>query len=305
MWYNIAMKNKGILAMIAAAVLALGVALFVMKDTRAPAQGHGDDVPRSSARAQRNGTQRTSARAQGQERRGGKAARRNGGTAEPQAKRGGGAAQDGASEERAPKPVLSFDPDDDDDGFTPQEKALSKRIEAALDEEDLKKAVACAKEALSCPKTEIRQAMVDTLGWFGAKGLPELTPFLADADEDVRDSAMNEWSMALSDIEDDKERIGTVEMAMAVLTDEDALEDISGEYIGIDEKLAVESLLRVIEGGGSEQGIAKAKETYEFVTGDEFTNRADAEKWIAEEYEPPEAGEQGTGNGEQGTGNGE
>ena len=308
MWYNITMKNKGILAMIAAAVLALGVALFVMKDTRAPAQGHGDDVQRGSARAQRNGTPRASARAQGQERRGGRAARRKGGATEPQAKRGG-AAKDGAPEERAPKPVLSLDPDDDDEGFTPQEKALSKRIEAALDEEDLKKAVACAKEALSSPKTEIRQAMVDTLGWFGAKGLPELTPFLADADEDVRDSAMNEWSMALSDIEDDKERIGTVEMAMAVLTDEDALEDISGEYIGIDEKLAVESLLRVIEGGGSEQGIAKAKETYEFVTGDEFTNRADAEKWIAEEYEPPEAGveagEQGTGNGEQGMGNGE
>ena len=44
--------------------------------------------------------------------------------------------------------------------------------------------------------------------------------------------------------------------------------------------------MRVIEGGGSAQGIAKAKETYEFVTGDEFVDRAAAEKWIAEEYEP-------------------
>ena len=178
--------------------------------------------------------------------------------------------------------------DDDDDGFTPEERALSKRIEEALDEEDLKKAVACAKEALSCKNKEVRQSMVDTLGWFGAKGLPELTPFLADPDEDVRDSAMNEWSMALSDIEDDSEKIGAVEMAMFALTNEDALDDISGEYIGIDEKLAVESLLRVIEGGGTAQGIEKAKETYEFVTGDEFTSRAAAEKWIAEEYQPPE-----------------
>ncbi len=76
-------------------------------------------------------------------------------------------------------------------------------------------------------------------------------------------------------------------MAMYVLTGEDALEDISGEYIGVDEKLAVESLLRVIEAGGSEKGIAKAKETYEFVTGEEFKDRAAAEKWLAEEYEPP------------------
>ena len=188
---------------------------------------------------------------------------------------------------RNAKPVLSV-AEDDDDGFTPEERALSKRIEAALDEEDLNKAVACAKEALNCPNAEVRQSMVDTLGWFGAKGLPELTPFLADADEDVRDSAMNEWSMALSDIEDEAEKLGVVEMGMAVLTSEDALEDISGEYIGADEKLAVESLLRIIEGGGSAEGIEKAKETYEFVTGEEFAGRAAAEKWIAEEYQPPD-----------------
>ena len=191
---------------------------------------------------------------------------------------------------RSEKPVLSVaeGDDDDDDGFTPKERALSKRIEAALDDEDLDMAVACAKEALNCPNTEIREAMVDTLGWFGEKGLPELTPFLVDPDEDVRDSAMNEWSMALAEIEDDPKKIGIVEMAMNVLTDEDALENISGEYIGVDEKLAVESLLRIIEAGGSEQGIAKAKETYEFVTGQEFTDREEAEKWIAEEYMPDE-----------------
>lgn len=196
-------------------------------------------------------------------------------------------------EQRPEKPVLSFsEGDDEDDGFTPEERDLSKRIEAALDEEDLEKAVACAKEALACPNAEIRQAMVDTLGWFGEKGLPELTPFLADPDEDVRDSAMNEWSMALSEIEDEPEKLGIVELAMNVLSDEDALENISGEYIGADEKLAVESLLRIIEGGGSAEGIAKAKETYEFVTGDEFTDRAAAEKWIAEEYVPDEEPQQ-------------
>ena len=185
------------------------------------------------------------------------------------------------------KPVLDLDDEDEDDKRTPAEKNLAARIEKALDEESFEEAVACAKEALTCAKTDIRQAMVDTLGWFGAKALPELTPFLADSDEDVRESAQNEWSMALSDIENDGEKIGTVEMAMQVLTDEDVLEDISGEYIGVDEKLAVESLLRIIEAGGNAQGIAKAKETYEFVTGEEFTDRAAAEKWIAEEYQPP------------------
>ena len=211
-----------------------------------------------------------------------------------------GSVRDGArpgrrerTERRRPKPVLDLASADgeDDDEYTPEERLLADRIEKALDEESLDDAIGCADEALRCANTEIRQSMVDTLGWFGAQALPELTPFLADADGDVRESAMNEWSMAVSQIEDEAERTRTVELAMQVLDDEDALEDISGEYIGIDEKLAVESIIRVVEAGRSEQGIAKAKETYEFVTGDEWTDVAEAERWIAEEYEPPESEE--------------
>ncbi len=189
--------------------------------------------------------------------------------------------------QKPPKTVLDLD-DDDDDSRTPAEKALAERIEKALDDEDFALAASCADEAQKCGVVEIRQSMVDTLGWFGEKALPELTPFLADDDEDVRQSAMNEWTTALSSIEDDGVKIKTVELAMGVLKDEDALEEISGEFIGVDEKLAVESLARIICGGGSKEGVDKAKETYEIVTGDEWTDAAGAERWIAEEYEPPE-----------------
>lgn len=186
------------------------------------------------------------------------------------------------------KPALAELDDDEDESRTPAERSLEERIEKALEEENLDAAIACAGEALRCKVVEIRQNMVDTLGWFGAKALPELTPFLADDDDDVRDSAMSEWTMALADIEDDAERIGAVESAMGILSDEDSLEELSGEYIGVDEKLAVESLVRIIEGGGSKDGIEKAKETYEFVTGDEWAGTEEAARWIAEEYEPSE-----------------
>ena len=192
---------------------------------------------------------------------------------------------------RKPKPQLDFSDDEDDEESkrTPAEKKLAADVEKALDEEDFELAKKCAPLALNCKDKEVRQSMVDTLAWFGEKAIPELTPFLADPDEDVADNAMNEWDSTVSAIEDDGEKIGMTELAMHILSNEDALESISGNYIGVDEKLAVESLLRVIEGGGSAKGIAKAKETYEFVTGDEFTDRAAAEKWIAEEYEPPDA----------------
>ena len=171
-----------------------------------------------------------------------------------------------------------------DDDMSPEDRKLADAIEKALDDEDLSAACALAAKAASSTNSDVRESMVNTLGWFGVKALPELTPFLADQDESVRESAMGEWSRALSEIEDDGEKISIVELAMHALADDDMLEDVSSEYIGIDEKLAVESLLRVIESGGTEAGIAKAKETYEFVTGEEFTDRADAEKWIAEEY---------------------
>ena len=185
------------------------------------------------------------------------------------------------------KPVLAEFNDDDDDR-TPAERALEERIEKSLDDEDFEAAIACAEEALKCNVVEIRQNMIDTLGWFGKKALPKLTLFLADADEDVRENAKSEWVMAVSDIDDDVEKIGTVELAMRVLMDEDVLDEISNEYIGVDEKLAVESLVRIIDGGGSKEGVEKAKETYEFVTGDEWAGAEEAARWIAEEYEPPE-----------------
>ena len=121
-----------------------------------------------------------------------------------------------------PKPILSID----DDERTPEERALEERIEKSLDDEDFDAALACVDEALKCEVAEIRQNMVDTLGWFGEKALPELTPFLADVDEDIRDSAMSEWTMALSSIEDEGGRIRIVELAMGVLKDEDVLEEI-------------------------------------------------------------------------------
>ena len=187
------------------------------------------------------------------------------------------------------KPILNVVEDDDAESKrTPEEKGLAADIERALDEEDFELAKKCAPLAMKCRVAEIRQSMVDTLSWFGEKAIPELTPFIADPDEDVAESAMNEWDSAVSSIDDEAEKIGMVELGMQVITDEDALESISSEYIGVDEKLAVESLLKVIESGGNAKGIAKAKETYEFITGEEFADRAAAEKWIAEEYEPPD-----------------
>ena len=189
----------------------------------------------------------------------------------------------------AEEPLLAFtDVDGDDaDRRSPAEKKLAGRIDKALGEQDLKATIACVPEAQRCRVAEIRLSMVDALGWFGEKALPELTAFLADADEEVRERAASEWTTAVSSIKNESEKIHAVELAMGVLNDENALENISNEYIGADEKLAVESLCRIIAANKSASGVAKAKETYEFVTGDKWAGTEEALRWISEEYHPP------------------
>lgn len=177
-----------------------------------------------------------------------------------------------------------------DDGD--EQPTLSDLLDEAASSEDSKKTFALAARALAEGDEETKEAAIQALAAFGADALPELVPFMADASEAVRESAMNEWTNALSGIEDDALRISAAELAMAALADDDILETVSTEYIGIDEKLAVESLLKIIEEASGTKGAEKAKETYEFVTGEEFASREAAEKWIAEEYTPekPEAG---------------
>ena len=177
--------------------------------------------------------------------------------------------------------------EDEDDNRTPAEKTLAERVEKAFDDEDFDALAACADAVRKCDVVEIRQSMVDALGWFGVKSLPELVPFLADSSEDVRDSARSHMVSGLSEIENEAERIGVVESVMKVLDDEDFLDDIAGEFVGIDEKLAVESLVRIVA-AGLPQGVAKAKETYELVTGEEWAGEEAARRWIENEYEPPE-----------------
>lgn len=174
--------------------------------------------------------------------------------------------------------------DDDEVEMTPEEEKLNDRIDDAYQADDLKTLFGMVAEAKACPNKEVRRSMVDALAYFGEKALPELTQFLSDPDGDVAESAMDSWKSALGDIENEKTKADVVTMGMSIIKDEDALEDISNELIGIDEEVAVRALLAVMT-TDNEPGVAKAREQYEFVTGEEFTNAADAEKWIRENKE--------------------
>lgn len=179
---------------------------------------------------------------------------------------------------------------DERDDLTPEEKRQMTAIEEAMDEESLEKLRAILPAAAASKNSEIRSELVDGLGWFGKKAMNELLQFMADPDEDIRESAVDYWTSALSDIEDEKTRADVVESAMMVVNDEDALEAMTSELTSIDEKLALQAIINVVESGKAPpEATAAAREEYEFITGEEYTNVDDANKWMSENYDSPEA----------------
>ena len=182
--------------------------------------------------------------------------------------------------EKGSAPVAA---DEDGEELTEEEEKLVDQIHDAMNDEDVEKAIRLARQAVVSKKTEVRSEMVDTLRWFGDKVMPELLAFVEDPDEDVRSDAMAAYQQAIYDIEEDEAKAQVVEISLRNLEDAEALDEIASELIGMDDLLAVQTLVNVIEGKCKEAGRRVARETYETVTGEEYVSFEDAEAWIREQ----------------------
>ena len=175
--------------------------------------------------------------------------------------------------------------------MSPEDEKRMDAISDAMDEDDFTAVTALIADVQTSTNAEVRSEMVDALGSFGKKALVELLPFMADPDPDVAENARDQWTMALSDITSERSKCKYIEAAMGILTDEDALDSMMTELTDCDDRLAIQTIVNVIS-SGTPQAVAAAKEQYEFITGEEYTNIADAEAWLQENYEPAEPEEQ-------------
>lgn len=176
----------------------------------------------------------------------------------------------------------------DREDLSPVEKRQLTAIQSALDAEDLKALLAVLPEASKSPNAEVRGEMVDALGWFGEEAMLELLPFMADRDEDVAQSAMDSWTMSLSEIENEREKATLVESAMLAIRDEDSLDSMIMELDDCDDLLAMQTVVNLIE-SPNPKAARVAREHYEFITGEEYAGFDAAEKWMAENYEIEDA----------------
>ena len=162
---------------------------------------------------------------------------------------------------------------------------LCRNILEAQDLEDVDALRDLSSLALNCKNPEVRERMVDALGWCGEQTLAELTAFLSDKDENVADAAVTQWKMSLQEIEDEASKASVINVALQGIRDHDLLEDVMNELVGMDDLLSIQTLADAIE-GGDERLASIARETYQFITDEEWSDLDVAEAWLQENYSP-------------------
>lgn len=167
--------------------------------------------------------------------------------------------------------------------LTAEQRKMISDIRSALDDNDKAKVLAFARLAAKSPSSTVRMAAVEAAGWFGDDALPELTEFLADADEDVAMEALNQWEEAIRECEDEAEIIQKTMLGMMAIKDESACDYLSMNFIKSGEpQLAVEAITELMA-GSNEACKGPAKEAYEWITDNPWTNASDAKDWIAQQ----------------------
>ena len=191
------------------------------------------------------------------------------------------------------------------DDFPKRDRELAESLQTALDKEDYTATIMAATEALKSAKSELRLQAVEALGWFGKKALAELTPCMADPDEEVAQAAEAAWELALSEIDSSKERFDISLLALTTISSKDALEMIGTQFSNAATDLIddsdeqdvagkrVEIIQTVVDMICSDNPARSeaACEVYENITGHEWINLDEAELYLSDpdNYEDPEA----------------
>lgn len=172
---------------------------------------------------------------------------------------------------------------EDGKAYPQSEQRLFARLDAAFDKDDLTTIRNLSSEIANSSNRDLREKAVEALGWFGDQAIVELTAFLSDSDEDVAEKAHDEWVSGLQQIDDDKYKGSVVGLALRGLKSKSMLEDVANELVGIDELVALQTVVDIIDEGGV--AVPHVKEAYETITGDPWKSVEEAEKWLAENYD--------------------
>ncbi len=138
-------------------------------------------------------------------------------------------------------------------------------------------------KVVNCSNAEIREKFVDELGWFGEQSLSDLTYFLSDTNENVVEAARTQFVDAFQGIDDDAEKAAIMTTLSKAISDGEVLDSLTDELMSMDELLALQTISDIIETGTSQAATA-AKEMYNTITDETWTDIDAAESWLQEHY---------------------
>ena len=172
---------------------------------------------------------------------------------------------------------------DEQDSWSPQAKALGAKLQDALDSNSFKDVQAIAKQILKLGKgsEELRQKLIEALGWFGSEALEELTSLMFDPDPETAAAAQEEWKNAVKDIEDPSAVATLLQTGLTALPNTDELDEMILMLDALPQQYTVSTLVNLIEDASGTVRNA-AKEHYKFVTGEDYTTPDAADAWLKE-----------------------
>ena len=208
----------------------------------------------------------------------------------PRAKRGGrirrgpqavqerglkkGKAESGAVKVAKKKPTFVLD-DDDEANLNEEQRKTIAAIRAALDDDDRKTVLKLVNGLQKSPEwpdgipKSIKLAAIEALGWFGSSCLPELAGFLADADGEVVEAAIERYEDMLGDSDlSDRERAKILVEASKIINDAEAMDSMLFELNNMRHSVAVETIKRLMTEGNAATK-SSLPENVEFYTGEE------------------------------------
>lgn len=175
---------------------------------------------------------------------------------------------------------------------TPEDQEIIDLAGESASEEDLDTAAEVAEEAKKSADPRVRLAAVEMLSALGKVGLVDLSDFLADGHPEVANLAADRYELEVQNVVNDADRTELVKIGLLAITDADMLRSMSATLqMTSDELLIVQAVADVMREGSKAQREA-VMEAYESTTGEPWTGEAAAEKWLQENYEPPDEPEE-------------
>ena len=182
------------------------------------------------------------------------------------------------------------DSSDEEKGFTVEQRALWRSIQDAMDNDDWravaktaeKVASIIARKGYSAVPPSIRAKLVEALGFFGAKTVPELVSMLGDPDPEIADDAMNYIDSVLNDTTlGDRELSEIIKVISKGVTSEDSIDSIlMSVETSMRHSVAVDTYISILQ-NGSEAIKSRAMQSIADFTDDESVTTLDKlREWL-------------------------